>query len=476
MVETAKVKLKVRCLLVLFTLIAASLLNSRADAGVAKLMKTLSPKGSMINVTKNRIVHEKEAGHIFGGGASVSSPRIDDLHLLRAESPSCNWGGDICNQSKDLYFGGLSFVKNAELGKFLKSLANAAQSYGTILAVKTVCPQCEDIMTWLQERVQDINSLNIEGCQLARHLAGGMQVVADSAGETLRKHSLFSRGDRSDMNALQKKAAVDSDNSEAGLPAGAENVLGDNWNLAWKALSTRSNNKGDSEFKEFMMSLTGTIISRKQGGQYIPDHKISLLADKKNLERFMGIKEDGKGMDVYKCDDYSRCLNPKTSKITVKQDTTVKSKIKKLIASMVKKIAIDDPNGFSDDEIALDQMSRRDIINYLGAKVAEYGSAKGDTFYMPDSLVNSICYDVVTEYLAKLITELRVAVEEMEKLQIANLDVFYKFEQSCAEKIRMLAEARIESHNVVNDVEDFNEKLQHFQNRRERKIYGRLGK
>ncbi|MCP3850433.1 MAG: hypothetical protein GY694_09385, partial [Gammaproteobacteria bacterium] len=480
MLERSKINIRVK-IITLLVLFLVNSLSVNVYAGLEKLISTLGPKGSMVNVTQTRVIKEKEAGHIMGGSASVSTPPLEDAHLLRAEAPSCNWGGGPCEQGGDIFAGGLSVITADEFTTFLKSLTQHAKAYASILAIKTVCPHCEDIMTWLQEQAAFFNKFTIDGCETMKLMAGGMQTAADSAGKYLRESVLLNNAETKDLAATQRKASQNSDNSEAGLPKGSESILGDNWNLVWKALSTRASDekaKKDIQFKEFMMSLTGTIISKKVGGKMIPSRKKSLV-DKDKLQEYMGIKEKTKKTTLYKCDTADKCLNPYEVTPELNKETTIKNKIDKLISSMMKKILLDGSKDFNSDELVLDQMSSIDIIAIMEQNLTEYGyKNKGDQestnyeFYINESISKAICYDVVAEYLSKLVDETRRAVAEMEPQQIADYGkIFDKFEQECRELIEMLRSEKINATRIANNSLRLNENLEHGKNRQLKRGY-----
>ncbi|MCP3852751.1 MAG: hypothetical protein GY694_21370, partial [Gammaproteobacteria bacterium] len=292
---------------------------------------------------------------------------------------------------------------------------------------------------------------------------------------------LLNNAETKDLAATQRKASQNSDNSEEGLPKGSESILGDNWNLVWKALSTRASNesaKKDIQFKEFMMSLTGTIISKKVGGKMIPSRKKSLV-DKKNLKVYMGIEKNSKAVKVYKCDTADKCLNPYGVPPKLDENITIKSKIDKLISSMMKKILLDGSKDFNSDELVLDQMSSIDIIAIMEQNLTEYGYKKeGDKvstkfeFYINESISKAICYDVVVEYLSKLVSETRRAVAEMEPQQIADYGkIFDKFEQDCRDLIEMLRDEKINATRIANNSLRLNENLEHGKNRQFKRGY-----
>ncbi len=45
--------------------------------------------------------------------------------------------------------------------------------YVSIMAIKTVCPQCENIMTYLEQMQRNTNQFNINSCDMATQISNG---------------------------------------------------------------------------------------------------------------------------------------------------------------------------------------------------------------------------------------------------------------------------------------------------------------
>ena len=65
-------------------------------------------------------------------------------------------------------------VSGAELMAHLKGLVQNAVTYGGMMAIKTLCPQCQDLMEWLDAKADWINSMAKTDCEDMQKLVGGM--------------------------------------------------------------------------------------------------------------------------------------------------------------------------------------------------------------------------------------------------------------------------------------------------------------
>lgn len=417
---------------------------SNCFAGIEKIIKTLSPKGSMSNVSNTAIVHEQEAGHIMGGSVSISAPPLQDLHLLNAEAPSCRFGG-VCDTSLDFHAGGLSFAKGPALSNFLTQLSNNAQAYGSILAVQTICPQCENIMTWLQEAVQAVNAMAIPACKAMEMIGGGMKTAADAAADSIKQRFLINNGEKADMASIQKDSKKENDESTGNDPE-LKSLLGDNFNLVWKALDEKAASGADNELKEFLMTLSGTVIAKKEEGVPSFSHKRSLITEA-NLAKFIGIDENAADLMVYKCDEDKKCLNPEKKSNALDQAQTFKAKIIILLSSIVKKVAADGAEELTAEEEMLVALSGTPLLSKIEDDFVEFGGNIKTVIVAQHQGVDVLCYEIVTKYLAQMLNEVREAVSELKYGQQGDIGAFAAFEKQASGVMKMLAEAKDGAYN-----------------------------
>jgi hypothetical protein len=420
-----------------------TLLPLPANAGIEKLIKNAMPSGTMSNVTKGAIVNEQSAGHLMGGSVILKTPAAPDLQLINMEAPSCKLGGLPCGMQLDLRAGGLSFVKSAEMMAFLKQIMQQAGTYAGVMLIKSICPQCEDIMTFLNDVAQTANQLGINQCRAMEMLANGPLSKLTAGSQGTRQASLALGGGGADMIDIQEKSKADVADPKGGHKD-LESLLGDNYNLVWKALEKKGKNSDDgTALKELLMSISGTIIGKKDSNsKRSVIHKKS-LASKELIKEFIGTDSGSSEIQLYKCDKADLCLDPAIAKTKINADQTLRGTVSKLLVSIAKKIQMNQGT-FTSEEETLIALSSLSIIKKLELDLATYADFNSAT-YAQGEFLEALCFDVVTSYLALLLSEVDIAVSELSYAQISDTAVFDAFSAESRETMRNLSIAKEES-------------------------------
>ncbi|WP_375331191.1 conjugal transfer protein TraH [Candidatus Tisiphia endosymbiont of Oplodontha viridula] len=439
-------RLSIHCLLAICLLV-----SSNSYAGIEKLIKSVMPSGTMSNVTRSAIVQDQLAGHIIGGSVLIKSPPIEDLQLFNFQAPSCKLGGLPCGAQLDLRGGALSFLKSAAMERFLKEMVQNVGGYAAIMAIKTICPQCENIMTYLEQMQRNINQFNINSCDMATQISNGLASKMDKGAELTRQSDLVMTGRGSDMADIRDKAKHDTGDPTKSNKE-LESLLGDNFNLVWKALDKKISSSGDATtFKELLMSISGTIIGKKDAeGRRSITHKKSLV-NKELIGEFIGVRSGNVDVELYKCDETNLCLLPQKAKTRLSDKDTLYGSIDQMLFSMVKKIKNNNGN-FTEDEENLIALSSIPLTNKIQRELA----TNTDNAYLTVRIaefVESLCYDVVTNYLTKLLQQTSEAVSELSYLQLADIGVFTNFEQEVNNTISFLISNRENAFRRYNIIE-----------------------
>ncbi len=109
-------------------------------------------------------------GHttFYGGSLSVHVPS-DTVQFISISPPSFSAGCSGIN----MYFGGFSFISGANFGKLIQAVMQAAPGYVINLAIRTLCPECSDILTELQKLAEAANGMGQNACHIAKSLVNG---------------------------------------------------------------------------------------------------------------------------------------------------------------------------------------------------------------------------------------------------------------------------------------------------------------
>ena len=410
------------------------LLPTSSHAGIEELQRYYTAAGGMSNYTKGGVYKDQLAGHLSGGSLVFRGPRPKTLQPMTVTTPKFEF--DPCTGSGDFRFGALSFVSSRELTQFMKQMARSVPAYAFKMAIKSACPMCEDIMSQMDDIARQVNEFSLNQCAMSKNLvdgavnklgstkvqtcmmnAGVTGAEQDSSGASAKCHS-----DPEDINSKVSEADKDK--------AGTKSLLGEEYNLVWKALS-ESRDAKDVEFKYLVMSITGTIISKKIDGKIAFKRHPSLFTRSEILQKFIGAVDAGASetYELYSCTDAAQCLNMSKAPKTIEKDSTFLGKVTKIVKSMAEKLAADDPGvkDFTEEEKMLVNHAQTPLISMMQTEIDKTGSPDG-YISSNDAFLEAMAYESVVGFIKSMIDEADKAVGNLELAQIDG-SVFKEFKQ-----------------------------------------------
>ncbi|GDT41749.1 conjugal transfer protein TraI [Escherichia coli] len=167
----------------------------------------------------------------------------------------------------DAYLGSFSFINGEQLQRFVKQIMSNAAGYFFDLALQTTVPEIKTAKDFLQKMASDINSMNLSSCQAAQGIIGGLfprtqvsqqKVCQDIAGES----NIFAdwAASRQGCTVGGKSDSVRDKASDKDKERVTKNI-----NIMWNALSKNRMFDGNKELKEFVMTLTGSLVFGPNG-------------------------------------------------------------------------------------------------------------------------------------------------------------------------------------------------------------------
>ncbi|MEI6628584.1 MAG: conjugal transfer protein TraH, partial [Alphaproteobacteria bacterium] len=151
---------------------ALSSLHAHGIAG--DLQRFFNSAGMASNVTSPGAYKDQSGGYYSGGGV-VSRTGSRNAQLATVQMPGFRAGcGGI-----DLWMGGFSHISSGALVEMLRNIGSSAASYAFMLAVQTVSPQIYNIMNELNALANQINQTNINSCEAAATMLGGVWPKSD---------------------------------------------------------------------------------------------------------------------------------------------------------------------------------------------------------------------------------------------------------------------------------------------------------
>ena len=424
--------------------------------GLDGFMKFARSGSALTSVNAGAIVEDQRSGFMTGGSILRRGPRPKELQPVNIQMPSISF--DPCTGSGDLRFGGLSYIKGSEFASYFKALASSSGAYVAKMAIKQACPQCEDIISYLETVTRDINGVSFGQCEKAKQIADGLMGRFNSAtSQKCMAKSALSKG-ASDLYESTTKCQADPDRyGEKGDNAELKSMLPDNYNLVWKALSHGSG--GEVGMKELLMSIAGSIIGKKQGGVASISSLPSLIEKEDLLENYIGKPGIGVSMiKIYKCDEEHKCLNPKIieEKIGSSKDTLF-GKVHSTIESIIKKV-MENKGELSDEEAALIEYSRIPLISLLEIEIAQKDKESVMSLINNNQFIELVCYDMVTHFMQKMLFEARSAVDELATSQVDNTPI-ERFNRNIERVQELLAEKNIHAMRNLQTIISIKERL-----------------
>lgn len=253
------------------------------------------------NYTRPNSFHDQQAGYMTGGGMVVRTKNTNvnpfNLSLPRVNA-SC---GKV-----DMFFGSMSLMSRQELKQLMQGIGSSAATYAFQLALKTMAPEVENLMSKLRETVMKMNAVELNSCQMGMQLVGSALAKGSKAEEEHCKNMSMT-SDTDYFGTREKCNDVNERNRkmrELKSKAGHEDVLQGEYNLTWH-IAKKLN--FDEETARFAMSALGTVISKtdkfgpsQEEGSFRVETHYGFGAEEDFLEGYL---KGGVQIDGYACVD-----------------------------------------------------------------------------------------------------------------------------------------------------------------------------
>ena len=320
-------------------ILAATLPLTSASADVGSSMDSfLNDVGGAANVNGPTAFEGQSAGYYSLGNVWTRFPQkttnIANLQLPRARA-GC---GGI-----DIFAGSFSFINASEIVAMLKAVANNAVGFAFSLAIDTVCPECSKIMQEFSQKAQLMNNLNINSCEMAQGLVGGIWPKGDLADKAIceaignsegiftdyaaAKHGCGTKGQRASTTA---QGSGKYDDVNPGVPRNYT------WTILKKSAFFSPGGRFDEELAEYAMTLLGTIIyvppKDDEPGKFVP---IVGEASSTLVTSLLDGTANGNVL-IFDCDEPEKCLNPGFKSLSLPASKALRPRVAALIGGMVR--------------------------------------------------------------------------------------------------------------------------------------------
>ena len=374
------------------------------------------------------------------GGSGYLRNEVSNIQPFHVSLPSVAVGcGGI-----DFRMGALSTVSHKEMKKVLENIAKGGASELFVLALDSVSPQIAGMTAKIQHWQNQLNSININSCEIGTSLAQGLWPKGTAAKERIcqqaaAKQSFFS-------NRIEAKHGcrdhTNKGTKEAKKLAEKEGILGDNFNLAWRVIKGNllTENQGfvaDTDLHDLYLNISGTILSTmsppeksykkekqsKKEETAPPDSESTIqFFEPKAKEAIDVLMNGGTLTGAYRFDPKNEFTILTNQTITITEGK--KSKLKKALEGLADKIAGERKSKqvVSAEEFALIQNTTFPIAKLISV-MAQHNGNLSKNFLSLDQIAGQIAFDQASSYVENVLTKLLAYSRELETKQLNNSQI-----------------------------------------------------
>ncbi|MBP9691876.1 MAG: conjugal transfer protein TraH [Alphaproteobacteria bacterium] len=433
----------------------------------ANMQKNLESAFTALGMANNVTAgggYQDQTGGFYTGGSVFARSKVNNADLLSIQMPDYRAGcGGI-----DLYTGGLSFISMDEFTQLLRSIGSNASGYAFNLALATVTPQIKSVLDDLSNAVREITSQSINSCEAAATLMGGVWPQSDKSSAILCNAMGTSLGKAKDWAQSRQKCGVkgerESINDLKETQEGKEfkDILGDEFNIAWKALQKNGFLSKDPELAEFFMTISGTIISRRIQKR---TEVIVLPSKSDDPDLINGLVMGKTKVKVYQCDQRgeSQCLKPVLKDIVLDGEKALFGKVSAFL--LLLSTSIREGTSLKKQDIekhkAFVNSTKIPILKILAIEAA---FKEGGSPISSNELSETIAYDILLHYLEEVMSLVLESITQLQKTQIDG-QVIEKFREGVLNSQKLLIAKRTALFEQMAITLDFIERTQQIESK-----------
>jgi conjugative transfer pilus assembly protein TraH len=436
--------------------IALSPLQATPASLNAEMQSMFDELGAIGNVTSPG-AFRGQAMNLYTGGSLMMRAPGRNYPLLQAQLPSVRAGcGGI-----DLYGGAFSFINKEQFVALLRNIGANAVGYAFKLALQSISPDIDKLLTELQDQVNKINAMNINSCEAAQSLVNGMVGEFDQSvqsGCANISQYLGSVSDRAEarMTCASGAAGVVRTAADSADP-NVRNATFAKGNVTWIALNQVGGSISRQE-KELIMSVIGTVI-------LTPPADDGSGAGPRHLEpTILGLRDlmHGKAesttpgqvqMEVYTCDETVECLNPSRSTVSVKPFT-------QLVAERLRRLSdnIATRTAQSPADIGFVNSTTEPVYRMLSIANAVPGSSTAETLI--ETYKDVIALDYAETFLSRTLRQALGALSQSLRRSAIEAQFVQTLQDSGRDALRQLAADKQAAYAKVRSVSAMTQDLQ----------------
>jgi conjugative transfer pilus assembly protein TraH len=384
-------------ILILLTILISPITYASVDGDLKYYFNQL---GAAVNLTAPHAYEGQRAGY-FTGGSLFARNQVRNIQIAHIDLPTYRSGcGGI-----DFYTGGISIINKEEFVNALQNILSSGGSYAMTLALEEMSPLIANVMKYWQQAANFINQANLNSCETAEALVGGLWPNTRAAHQRVCEDVGTGTGYFKDWAQARQGCGFENKNQEVASRGKADarykDIVIDQGNLAWQAISKNNFLRSDTELSYLFMTLSGTIVIKNQGKSIVATP--SGIKDKKLLKALLY----GGDAEILYCTDSleaNGCLELGRKTIFIAKENGFQSKVKAMLDDMVYRMRNDEM--LSPDEIGLISNTSLPILSMLRAQVA-FNQLKSPINV--SEYADIISLDILLQYLEESLSIVKIS-------------------------------------------------------------------
>jgi len=369
--------------------------STYADVG-SDMDNFFNGMGYSSNVTSPGVYEGQAAGYYTGGRLFIRSPSRN-YQLASAQAPSYRAG---CS-GVDLYGGGFSYINSAQLIAALRNVGQNAASYAFMLGLRVISPQISNVMEWVKEKADLINKLNINSCEAAASLVGGMMGI-DAKENSQCILTRYGNGDT--MEDARQACGAGGQRNSTLASSNLNETAFTRGNIAWRVMWKNMFLRSDTRLMEMMMNISGTVILSKDlsnENSATETRTLPSILHTRRGELLNALLEGNQSVTIQGCvsdSDEMACTNLTNKTIQLGVNNGLNDRVIVIMTAIADKIR--NRQALANNEIGLLSATKIPIYKILNVASAMSGSVvTNQTSKYADIVAKDILYSYINDLL-----------------------------------------------------------------------------
>ena len=422
------------------SVLSTSYLSGREQKSLSKKIQGyFDTTNTPANITEATSVSDDIIGVNFIGGSGFIRTQVSDVNPAHVSLPRLSVGcGGI-----DYAIGGINIASKEEMKKALLNIAKNGATHAFLLGLETISPLTGDVMSKIQTWANQINSMNVNSCEIGASLAEGLWPRTEGADKYICSHAGAKKGIFQDM--IESRHGCRDQESKASKKAihhaKDEGMIVGDYNLAWEVIQKMQIE--DENVKDLYLNISGTVIQTKGNITFYPSQ----------VEKALEVLIFGGGLEnAYRFDKKDPLRINTQETIFVPLGRAEKEKIQKVLRSLQDKIlgeGLGEEKYLTSEEkelIATTQFPISSLMILMG----QWEGQNMNKHVSPSECAEIIAFERSTHYIEEIIKNLLLQVDAIQSKQVSSL-ACKEYKQGLDQTLILIERRKLDNYRKISE-------------------------